>query len=272
MSGRKLIALDMDGTLLSTKKTILPETVEDMEAVLREKRTFPKMNIYFRAPEDRDKGYARLKALPLEFAYAETTSLEMTPKNVSKGSGLKLLAEHLGIDMGDVIAVGDADYEAPVLKLKNYSMDDLFRKNLLLLVPYFPFLLEGRMEEMNAVGYDFKDVQATLDDINCRLDELIAVGAIDETKKQHMLDWLQRVFDKLAAKYDNTRKGVDRIMKGYMLHTRTDDILDQGRRMGKYEERQKTALRMSDDGLSIEKIAQYVGESVETVRERLAVR
>ena len=173
---------------------------------------------------------------------------------------------------------GDADYEAPVLKLKNYSIDDIFRKNLLLLVPYFPFLLEGRMEEMNAAGYDFKDVQATLDDINGRLDELIAAGAIDETKKQHMLDWLKRVFDKLAAKYDNTRKGVDRIMKGYMLHTRTDDILDQGRRegrqignlQGRNERGKEVALRMSDDGLSIEKIAQYVGESVETVREWLS--
>ena len=62
------------------------EAVEDMGAVPSKKDTFPKINIYFRTPEDRDNGYEMLKALPLEFAYTETTSLEMTPKNVSKGT------------------------------------------------------------------------------------------------------------------------------------------------------------------------------------------
>ena len=57
-----------------------------------------------------------LKALPLTFAFAETTSLEMTPKGVSKGSGLTILAKHLGVDLEAVIAVGDADNDREMLE------------------------------------------------------------------------------------------------------------------------------------------------------------
>ena len=51
-------------------------------------------------------------------------------------------------------------------------------------------------------------------------------------------------------------------MGEYILHKRTDDILDQGIQQGPKE----SAIHMSEDGLSVEKIARYVDESVETVR------
>ena len=60
-------------------------------------------------------------------------------------------------------------------------------------------------------------------------------------------------------------------MGGYILHTRTDDILDQGIQLGIPQgiqlERKQSAIRMKEDGLPVDKIALYVGESVETVKE-----
>ena len=89
-----------------------------------------------------------------------------------------------------------------------------------------------------------------------------------------MLDRLKRVFDKLTIKYNKVQEGVDQIMTGYMLHTRTDDILDQGiqqgMQQGVQQERKESAIRMKEDGLSIDKIAQYVGENIETVKTWLA--
>ena len=82
-----------------------------------EKRAFlPKVNIYFRTVADRLAGYAILKSLPLNFAFAEGASLEMTPAGVNKGSGLIALSGHLGIDIPQTIAVGDADNDKEMIK------------------------------------------------------------------------------------------------------------------------------------------------------------
>lgn len=96
--------------------------VEDMEQEAKRHASIPKINIYFRSAKDREKGYEELKGLPLTFALAEETSLEMTPKGVSKGTGLKKLAAHLGIDINDVIAVGDADNDRIMLGTAGFSV------------------------------------------------------------------------------------------------------------------------------------------------------
>ena len=46
--------------------------------------------------------------------------------------------------------------------------------------------------------------------------------------------------------------------------------MQQGNQLGKIQERKENIERMAEDGLSVEKIAQYVGESVETVRQWLS--
>ena len=68
---------------------------------------------------------------------------------------------------------------------------------------------------------------------------------------------------------------MDEIMGGYILHTRTDDILDQGVKQGldqglnqgRNERGREDAIRMYEDGMPVEKIAKYVDETKETVME-----
>ena len=67
------------------------------------------------------------------------------------------------------------------------------------------------------------------EDVNSSLLSLLKSGEINEAQKGHLLDWTQRVFDKLTVNYKNVTKGVDDLMGGYILHTRTDDILDRGK-------------------------------------------
>ena len=67
------------------------------------------------------------------------------------------------------------------------------------------------------------------EDVNSSLLSLLKLGEINEAQTGHLLDWTQRVFDKLTVNYKNVTKGVDDLMGGYILHTRTDDILDRGK-------------------------------------------
>ena len=73
--------------------------VESMREEALRHDSIAKVNIYFRSAEDRDRAFQKLRHLPLSFARAEETSLEMTASGVSKALGLQKLAEHLGIPM-----------------------------------------------------------------------------------------------------------------------------------------------------------------------------
>lgn len=89
---------------------------------LSDRENVLKMNLYHRSAKDREETYNRLKDLPLSLAYAETTSLEITPLGVNKGDGLKKLCAHLHIDVKDCIAVGDAPNDLAVLKTAGMSV------------------------------------------------------------------------------------------------------------------------------------------------------
>lgn len=94
---------------------IVATQVDDMLAESQHHDVFEKINIYFREPEHRAAAFEALKHLPLQFALAETTSLEMTAQGVNKGSGLRRLAEHLGIPMAQTVGIGDSDNDRDML-------------------------------------------------------------------------------------------------------------------------------------------------------------
>ena len=75
-----------------------------------------KMNLYHASPEGRARTLSRLSSLPLDFTFAETTSLEITPQGISKGTGLADLCSVLGISITEAIGVGDAFNDVPMLK------------------------------------------------------------------------------------------------------------------------------------------------------------
>jgi Cof subfamily protein (haloacid dehalogenase superfamily) len=86
-------------------------------------RTHPgeviKINFYHASAASRDRTRHRLEEadLPLTLANAENTSVECSALGVSKGRGLTALAALLGIDVADVVAVGDSENDAEALKV-----------------------------------------------------------------------------------------------------------------------------------------------------------
>ena len=89
---------------------------EDMYKTALGYEGMEKVNIYFRSEEDRNQGYELLKHLDMTFIYNEVTALEMTPPGVDKASGLRKLADHLGIEMAQIIGIGDGGNDLAMLK------------------------------------------------------------------------------------------------------------------------------------------------------------
>ena len=146
---------------------------------------------------------------------------------------------------------GTVFYDAPVMKIKDYSVKDLIDKRLLLLLPFFGFNFDGQFAAMESEGID--RLRAALEEVNTSLSDLVGLRVINEAQKGHLLDWTKRVFDKLTVNYKNVTKGVDDLMGGYILNTRTDDILAEGR-----EQRDREKIEeMLRDGHTPEEIVNF---------------
>ena len=96
--------------------------VRDMEEEGKLHDSIAKINIYFRLEEERNKGYEELKKLPLTFAFAGETALEMTAGCVTKATGLERLAEYLNIPMSRIAGIGDADNDRDMLRKVGFSV------------------------------------------------------------------------------------------------------------------------------------------------------
>ena len=68
-----------------------------------------KINIYHSTPEAREVTKKILSKYVLVFNYAEENSLEVSPANVTKGTGLTWLCNHLEFGINKAIDVGDAE-------------------------------------------------------------------------------------------------------------------------------------------------------------------
>ena len=96
--------------------------VDDMRAESLSHRSITKINIYFRSEEDRYRGYDDLRNLPLTFAFAEETSLEMNAQGVTKGAAMEVLASILEVPIEKTVVIGDADNDRDMLERAGVSI------------------------------------------------------------------------------------------------------------------------------------------------------
>lgn len=75
-----------------------------------------KINLYHADQEERPTTLEALHSLDIETVYSEISSIECSPRGVSKGSGLLHLCRFLGIDPAECIAVGDAENDLSMIE------------------------------------------------------------------------------------------------------------------------------------------------------------
>ena len=145
--------------------------------------------------------------------------------------------------------------------LKTYSLDDIFEKGLLMLIPFYIFSHEKNFPENNSNGQKPAELKAEYQKILKRLDELEQQGVIGAFDKRTIIELSNDVIKEIAQKYENVKKGVGDIMGGALIETEARTILNQGIKQGKTqgisETKKLTALRMLKMGkLTIEEIAE----------------
>lgn len=81
-----------------------------------------KTNIFFPTPEIRMQALEAFEGLDYDFAYSEPTNIDINKKGCHKGVGLVKLAEHLGLSMDEVMAIGDNFNDIEFLKTAGFSV------------------------------------------------------------------------------------------------------------------------------------------------------
>lgn len=179
---------------------------------------------------------------------------------------------------------GTVQYDIPIMKVQTYSLDDLFEKRLLMLIPFYIFSHENNFPEYNSNEQKLKELKAEYQIILERLDILEQQEIIGAFDKRTIIELSGDVIREIAKKYDNVQKGVGDMMSGALIETEARTILNQGISQGisqginqgisqgiiqgVNETKKKTALIMLQDGeLPIEKIAKYTGLEIAEVEQ-----
>ncbi len=156
--------------------------------------------------------------------------------------------------------------------MQTYSLNDIFEKRLLMLIPFYIFSHEKSFSEYNSNEQKLEELRAEYQLILDRLDELEQQEVIGAFDKRTIIELSGDVIKEIAQKYENVQKGVGDMMSGALIETEARTILDQGIKQGISqginETKRNTALRMlKRDKLTIEEIAEYSGLSVAEVEQ-----
>ena len=157
---------------------------------------------------------------------------------------------------------GTLEYDVPIMQVQEYTLEDIFSKGLLLLIPFYIFLHEKNFKVYNSNEQRLAELKAEYRSILERLDKLEQEGIIGAFDKHTIIELSGDVIREIAQKYENVQKGIGGMMSGALLEIEARTILNRG----KDEAKKETALRMLHDGeLSIDKIAKYSGLDVAEV-------
>ena len=171
---------------------------------------------------------------------------------------------------------GTVQYDVPVMKIQTYSLDDIFAKGLLILLPFYIFSYEKNFGEYNSNEQKLAELKAEYQKILERLDELEWQGVIGAFDKRTIIDLSGDVIKEIAQKYENVQKGVGDMMRGALIETSARTILKQGidqgiiqgKSQGITQNQRETALRMLKKGkMTNEEIAEYTGLSIMEVEQ-----
>ena len=159
---------------------------------------------------------------------------------------------------------GTAQYDIPIMKVQKYSLDDIFEKRLLMLIPFYIFSHEKGFPEYNSNEQKLAELKAEYQIILERLDELEQQGVIGAFDRRTIIELSSDVIKEIAQKYENVQKGVGDMMGGALIETEARRILNKGIS----ETKKETALRMLKRGkMTVEEIAEDSGLSVAEVEQ-----
>ena len=168
---------------------------------------------------------------------------------------------------------GEVSYKVPVIKME-YSIDEIFRKKLLFLIPFYIFCYEKEFPEMENSSINFKKAEGEFITITRTLDYMCLNGEITEYTKCMLSDMTKIVIENIMAKYKKIKEGLGGIMGGKVLEYEAKTILrtgmERGMEFGIERGMEKALVFMVVKKIKKGKGIDVISEELEEDKERIA--
>ncbi len=125
-------------------------------------------------------------------------------------------------------------YQVPLIRLADFSLDEIFEKRMLIFLPYYLMRYEKLFAQIEADAKRREKLLEEMQGLAERLQEfLVQEGKLGQYVD--MSELIVRVADHILREYHRTKKGVDHIMGGKVLELYSERMMRLGRRAGKKE-------------------------------------
>ncbi len=164
-------------------------------------------------------------------------------------------------------------YFVPIIKAQQYTEEEIIRKHLYFLIPYYIMKYEHIKEE----GLP-ESISKEYDRLYGGMLEAMDAGFLNEYDMSNIMDFTSKLANYLFDKNQKAKREVNAIMGGKVLETYADRMIAKGERIGRIEGERKGRIEGERKGkvailhelnYTTEKIAEKLSLSVEQVKEIL---
>ena len=133
---------------------------------------------------------------------------------------------------GDVMTIrfvtpgGELKYDIPIIRMQSYSLEDIWEKEIYLLIPFYIFTHEANFPKYNEDENLLQGLVNEFKEICIKMSEL---------ERRIIIELSKKVIDNIARKYERIRKGVDGIMGGKVIETEAKKMYNRGISEGRNE-------------------------------------
>ena len=161
----------------------------------------------------------------------------------------------------------EINYLVPVVRSQNYSKEEIFKKRLYILLPYYILRYEKQLKQIEHDEKRCSMLQEEYEDICVQLERTLGRENPSAYVELHKL--MVRVLDYILIEQEEIRKGVEQVMGGKVLESFYDEVLRKGHAEGHAEGHQE-ALRENRHKL-VEKvrIKRQQGKTPEQIADEL---
>ncbi len=149
---------------------------------------------------------------------------------------------------------GTVEFPVRVMKIRDYTLEEIFSKKLLFLIPFYIFTHEKRFRMYEQDSEKLEQLKREYVRIAKHLETMEENGEISVYTKRTLAEMTDRVTEGIAAKYANVREGVKSVMGGKILEYEAKIILrrgiEEGRERGREEGRQEGRKEGRQEGIA----------------------
>ena len=121
-------------------------------------------------------------------------------------------------------SLGTFDNQIQIMKIRDYSIDEIFAKELYMLIPFYIFNLEGRFDELEEKPGIVSEIYT---DIAKRMVNLVESDKMDVYEQKLLTEAMIYVISGIARRHEKVRKEMVSVMRGPLLRFDFEDAYEE---------------------------------------------